>query len=78
MPNDQVQQPAHAGETLWLEESCIAWPVGCSEWYGAAAAPAKGRWHQSLSSSPHLEHSRQADERPRVLREPGQIIHGGL
>ena len=29
-----------------------------------------------LPSSPHLEHSRQADERPRVLSEPGQVSKG--
>src|SRR5260370_27637463 len=29
-PNDPAQQPAHAGDTLWLDEPCIAWPVCCS------------------------------------------------
>src|SRR5262249_27388602 len=33
-PNGPAQQPAHAGTALKLDEPSIAWPVGCSAWFG--------------------------------------------
>jgi hypothetical protein len=35
-PNDQAQQPAHAGLTLKSGKPFVAWPVCCSKLFGLA------------------------------------------
>jgi hypothetical protein len=58
-PNDQAQQPAHAGKALALEEPSFAWPVCWSIWFGAVSVvhvfpSVIGRtgWHSLLGDPP--------------------------